>query len=71
MTSLRGIFHYATENFTENFYPLSKLNKVPSLYIHLCIHTCYGEARRDATVKDGWLKYTDKAVLKSIFFTLQ
>lgn len=37
-----GIFHYATEHFiaAENFFPLSRLSKKSSLYIHLytCLH---------------------------------
>lgn len=33
--------------------------------------TYYGDVRSDATVKDGWLKCTVKAVLESLFFTFQ
>lgn len=31
--------------------------------------TDYRDVKSDATVRGGWLKYTVKAVLKSLFFS--
>lgn len=36
------------------FYPLSRLNEKPRFYARSLPH--YGDVRKDATVKDGWLK---------------